>query len=84
MINELHGNATCGACNHFGYCKIYWGPECKRQGGDRTPRLKSSKPNFKHENFETVIMKREIRTERKPEAERVSRNEPIRTRLVNW
>jgi hypothetical protein len=84
MINELHGNPVCGTCNHFGYCKIYWGPECKRQGGDRTPRLKSTKEKFNYETVETVRTKRKTGTEIKPDLERVSWAEPIRTRVVNW
>ena len=38
----------CLTCNHYGYCAIYWGAECKRQGGRKTPRMKSKRvPQFK-------------------------------------
>jgi len=30
----------CTSCVHFGYCMVYWGVECKRQGGKRIPRMK--------------------------------------------
>ncbi|MDD4775659.1 MAG: hypothetical protein PHG75_04040 [Syntrophomonas sp.] len=76
MINDLHGNAECQACNHFGFCKIYWGPECKRQGGTRTPRLKSAREGFKNETMEMAGLKQRTK--------RVSLDQPIRTRVVNW
>ncbi|NLN88182.1 MAG: hypothetical protein GX133_11395 [Syntrophomonadaceae bacterium] len=76
MINDLHGNADCRECNHFGFCKIYWGPECKRQGGSRTPRLKSGNERSRNE---TAVL-----VEVKPGTKRVSLDQPIRTRVVNW
>jgi len=31
---------NCASCVHFGYCMVYWGVDCKRQGGKRIPRMK--------------------------------------------
>lgn len=72
----MKGNEECGDCNHFGYCKIYWGTDCKRQGGPRIPRLKSVNNGFKHEAADTDGLK--VRTKR------LSLDQPIRTRVVNW
>lgn len=33
-------NENCTPCVHFGYCIVYWGANCKRQGGNRIPRMK--------------------------------------------
>lgn len=40
MKNTESGTAYCTSCVHFGYCMVYWGVECKRQGGKRIPRMK--------------------------------------------
>ena len=41
-MNKIESKAeTCLSCGHYGYCLVYWGAECKRQGGNRIPRLKS-------------------------------------------
>jgi len=42
MIKTESGTEKCTSCVHFGYCMIYWGVECKRQGGKRIPRMKPS------------------------------------------
>lgn len=76
MINDLHGNAECQTCKHFGFCKIYWGAECKRQGGIRTPRLKSAKESLKADTTGTSVAK----IKSKP----TTLDQTIRTRVVNW
>jgi tRNA(Arg) A34 adenosine deaminase TadA len=80
MIRGMHGNAQCSACTHFGYCKIYWGPECKRQGGDKIPLLKSAKEKFNYETNQPVLAKPETESANR----RFKQYEPIRTRVVYW
>lgn len=76
MINDLHGNTECQACKHLGFCKIYWGAECKRQGGVRTPRIKSAKERFNFETGDTALAKLKGKS--------VALDQTIRTRVVNW
>lgn len=45
MIKTESGTEYCTSCVHFGYCMVYWGVECKRQGGNRIPRMKPT-PTF--------------------------------------
>lgn len=40
MKKTESGMEFCTSCVHFGYCMVYWGVECKRQGGKRIPRMK--------------------------------------------
>jgi hypothetical protein len=40
MIKTESGTEYCTSCVHFGYCMVYWGVDCKRQGGKRIPRMK--------------------------------------------
>lgn len=40
MAKIASGMEFCNSCVHFGYCMVYWGVECKRQGGKRIPRMK--------------------------------------------
>ncbi len=77
IINDLHDNADCRVCNHFGFCKVYWGPECKRQGGSRTPRLKSANERSKTDSAQLVGKKKSVTV-------RVAIDQPIRTRAVSW
>jgi hypothetical protein len=80
--NELNKNDKCFACSHLGYCQIYWGTECKRQGGRKTPRLISKKqlnlmtPEL--ENVQKLIRKKNFV---KPKLEI---SQPILTKRVNW
>lgn len=41
MIKTQVATEFCVSCGHYGYCMIYWGADCKRQGGKKTPRLKT-------------------------------------------
>ncbi len=40
MIETEVGMAFCNSCVHYGYCMVYWGIDCKRQGGTRIPKMK--------------------------------------------
>lgn len=79
MTNMELGMGNCVSCNHFGFCKIYWGTECKRQGGGRIPRLKSMKAqamwqaNNKEQNGSIMTVIQSTKT-----------SEPIRNRVVDW
>ncbi len=69
----------CRSCNHFGFCEVFWGPDCKRQGGTKTPRMKSSTlPSEK-------IDKAEVKSYPKRTRHRnFLGTEMIRTRVVAW
>ncbi|MFA7076838.1 MAG: hypothetical protein WC147_00275 [Syntrophomonas sp.] len=41
MIKAQAATEKCLSCIHYGYCAIYWGADCKRQGGKKIPRMKS-------------------------------------------
>ena len=80
--NELNKNDKCFACNHLGYCQVYWGTECKRQGGNKTPRLINKKQlnliKRESDNIQQVLKKRDFV---KPKLEI---SQPILTKRVNW
>ncbi len=65
----------CLCCRHFGFCLIPWGAECKRQGGRKTPRLKS----LPFELWPKVKKKQE-----KTDSKVVTMYESIRTKKTNW
>jgi len=67
---------TCISCADLGYCLVRWGPECKRQGGTKIPRMKSMAAN------KILNVKNQVKhTPNKPAIEIF---EPIRTRAANW
>ena len=55
MKNTKSHNENCTSCVHFGYCMVYWGVECKRQGGKRIPRMKPTPVNILEKTAETQI-----------------------------
>ncbi len=63
----------CFCCRHFGYCLIPWGTKCKRQGGKKTPRLKSR----------SVVEKKKT-DKSESRKQKVEIFEPIRTKAVSW
>lgn len=80
MINgQFSINDKCQTCNHLGFCQTYWGEACKRQGGDRQPRLKSSqvKQSLSEKKQKTVKPDKLHKSKR-------SMSQPITTRRVNW
>lgn len=71
---------NCQVCHHFGFCQMYWGIECKRQGGNRIPRLKTSSVraiNDLSKNKKTMHRKIEP-------SYQMNSFEQIKTRRVNW
>ncbi|MEA4925116.1 MAG: hypothetical protein VB084_07360 [Syntrophomonadaceae bacterium] len=71
-------NKKCRTCMHFGYCKVYWGIHCKRQGGAKIPKLKTIYE-------ETRLMA--AKPDERPKPQRSKKTEildPIRTKAVNW
>ncbi len=65
----------CLSCCHSGYCQVKWGIDCKRQGGSKTPRMKSitveiGSPKSRHKPKE--LKKQTVMAQ------------PIRTKAVNW
>ncbi len=84
---SLIGKQTvkCFSCSHFNFCLVYWGADCKRQGGNRIPRLKSS--------LDKVVRERRQQLSKSEEPKKVNNNsrqlnlkliEPIRTKVAAW
>lgn len=72
-------NDSCRLCNHYGFCQVYWGYACKRQGGTRTPRL-TSKLRRKE-----VAVNRPLLVQNNQIKQPVLKTfEPIRTKRMNW
>jgi len=67
----------CLSCHDLRFCVVRWGPECRRQGGKKIPRMKSGLANQKR-NVETHLNKKAAN---RPMTERF---EPIRTKAANW
>jgi hypothetical protein len=74
-----NGIKNCLSCSHFGYCIIYWGADCKRQGGKRIPRMKSM-PFEERQNVD----KQEWKKPDKPWKPTIEIFESIRTKVANW
>ncbi|MDD4802241.1 MAG: hypothetical protein PHF24_04780 [Syntrophomonas sp.] len=70
---------NCRSCTHFGFCAIYWGAKCKRQGGNQIPRMKTRPIGIVHKaNYKDIN-----------KADRFKKQfidifEPIRTKRANW
>ena len=79
MPEMKSGMETCASCNHFEFCMIYWGIECKRQRGKRIPRMKSTKAKARQK-----VDKKEQKNSKKPVIQSTNIFEPISTRVVNW
>jgi hypothetical protein len=80
MINvHSNTNAKCCRCNHYGFCQIYWGMECKRQGGKRIPRLKMRHLDKQNDSSKTITVQNHASSKLNWKD-----SEPIRTRHVNW
>jgi len=45
---------ACLPCMHFGFCADNWGKNCKRQGGDKIPRMKSNGVKLKSKAIKQV------------------------------
>ncbi len=79
MIRKYYStNKQCLICNHYNYCQVYWGSECKRQSGNRTPRLKG-----KHFINNTSIQPKH-KSDSKHKQPSLNKYETIKTRRVNW
>ncbi len=70
---------TCLSCDHFGFCMVYWGAECKRQGGKKIPRMKSMSLAGKRR-----LDKWDAKKQKEPKNLTVEMFEPIRTKIANW
>ncbi|MDD3364194.1 MAG: hypothetical protein PHZ03_04380 [Syntrophomonas sp.] len=70
-MNKIESKTEmCLSCNHLGFCQVYWGAECKRQGGNRIPRMKP--------------MLVEARQKVDQPNKVIEMFEPIRTKVANW
>ena len=87
MAPTATSTANCKSCNHLGFCSVNWGPDCKRQGGKKTPRMKSMKIEVSYNLDKKQSMNSPKYIEMEPEKIR-SRNmqifEPIRTKMASW
>jgi len=67
----------CSSCVHFGYCLVYWGVKCKRQGGNKIPRMKSSL-ELSNKNKPPKLKNNKLKNRS------VKIYEPIRTKAATW
>jgi len=74
-----HCPKLCRSCTHFGFCLVYWGTKCKRQGGKEIPRMKTKPIEAKKK-----VNKQEAKKPEKPRKQIIEMFEPIRTKLANW
>ncbi len=78
MIETKFTARTCLSCNYYHYCKVYWGKECKMQGGTKIPRI----------NYESGGMGKKAKnslTQRAAAPREINlKIEPIRTRKPLW
>jgi len=92
-IDSIIINESCTKCNHHDYCQVYWGKECKRQGGKRTPKIKT-KRLIKEKAFSKPTTKQLVKNKSlcnpitakkcKTDQPGLTTAEPIRTRRVQW
>ncbi len=68
---------TCLSCADLGYCLVRWGPECKRQGGTKIPRMKSM-------SVEKMRIGENQKSNHISNKSKSEIFEPIRTRVANW
>lgn len=71
----------CLSCHDSGYCILHWGAACKRQGGNRIPRMKTTKIE---EMDKLEAKKQKSNKPEKPRKKNSPSFEPIRTKVANW
>jgi hypothetical protein len=80
MIEKKLKEEACLSCSHFGFCLVRWGIDCKRQGGNKIPRMK---PIPVEERW--MVDKQESkRPRRKPRQQTREMFERISTKVTNW
>jgi len=72
---------TCHSCHDAGYCIVHWGAACKRQGGNRIPRMKTTKIK---EMDKLEARKQQPNKPEKPKKKNRIGFEMIRTKAANW
>lgn len=72
---------NCDLCSHFDFCLIHWGIECKRQGGNKIPRFKTSPAEERKRNSKKQTARQNPMQLKKQTSEIT---EPIRTKAVRW
>lgn len=75
---------NCLSCVHFGYCLVYWGTECKRQGGTKIPRMKSKRVEARSKVDRNKSRKSDRSNSTDPRNKVIQMVEPIRTKVANW
>jgi len=80
MTKSNTDKKACLSCRHFKYCRVYWGVNCKRQGGTRIPRMKSLARVEKERQLEQQKSQKLIATGK----QFIDLFGPIITRVANW
>jgi len=73
----------CLSCAHFQFCLVYWGTDCKRQGGNKIPRMKSKRVEERR-MADRQQSKKHKPMNTKPKNQIIKISEPIRTKAANW
>lgn len=85
--SQVSCTQNCSSCVHFDYCLINWGTECKRQGGNKIPRMKSKAVNAKSKvnpKKSNKSGRSEKSMNNNPRNKIFKMVEPIRTKVANW
>lgn len=80
MAPKASPKLFCFSCRDNEYCIVYWGLDCKRQGGSRIPRMKTmnSVPSV---NRQQIVMSTNSSNYVK---HKLDLFEPIRTKSSKW
>lgn len=71
----------CSTCHHFDFCLIHWGADCKRHGGKKIPRLRTTTAEERKKISQRQSAKK---LPKHPVTQMSEIFEPIRTKAVHW
>lgn len=75
---------NCKSCNHYGFCLTLWGTECKRQGGHRIPRLKTTSVRASKKRLGKKHLCEKTKLPNGKAQQKINTFESIKTRKVSW
>lgn len=73
---------VCVSCHDYKFCSVFWGTDCKRNGGNKIPRMKSIKLKNSPIVEKEKITRQDTKFENKKK--RINLIEPIRTKSTMW
>jgi hypothetical protein len=84
MNKQAERAAHCESyCPHVYRCTVHWGADCKRQGGQKIPRMKTVPREFvKEPEPAAEPVKIETRHEKRSRVREIL--DTVRTKVVGW